>query len=259
MEDAARAGAAPAPAGRASARSSASAPPALAGDAGFATDFVGYETTDSETTIGAAETDNGRVLIKLVESPFYATGGGQVADSGYVECLHGDCRARVEDVLRLGDDQVLAVVPERGHDRGRRARARARRSRHPARDRVQPHRDSPAPRRAPPAARHPRPAGRLVRRPRQAALRLHARQGAQPRGARRHRGPGQPVDPREPARPRAHARRSRRRSDSARWRCSARSTATSCGWSRSATARSRASCAAAPTSATRPRSACSRC
>jgi alanyl-tRNA synthetase len=86
----------------------------LAGDAGFATDFVGYETTDAETTIGALETDNGRVLVKLVESPFYATGGGQVADSGYVECLHGDCRARVEDVLRLGDDQVLAVVPERG-------------------------------------------------------------------------------------------------------------------------------------------------
>ncbi len=87
---------------------------ALAGDAGFATDFVGYETTDSETTIGAAERDNGRVLVKLVESPFYATGGGQIADSGYVECLHGECRARVEDVLRLGDDQVLAVVPERG-------------------------------------------------------------------------------------------------------------------------------------------------
>jgi alanyl-tRNA synthetase len=86
----------------------------LVGDAGFATDFVGYETTDSETTIGAAETDNGRVLIKLVESPFYATGGGQVADSGYVECLHGDCRARVEDVLRIGNDQVLAVVAERG-------------------------------------------------------------------------------------------------------------------------------------------------
>ena len=80
----------------------------------FATDFVGYETTDAETTIGAAESDNGRVLVKLVESPFYATGGGQVADSGYVECLEGNCRARVEDVLRIGDDQVLAVVPERG-------------------------------------------------------------------------------------------------------------------------------------------------
>src|SRR6202012_3459767 len=40
--------------------------------------------------------------------------GGQVADSGYIECEDGDCRARVEDVLRIGDDQVLAVVPERG-------------------------------------------------------------------------------------------------------------------------------------------------
>ena len=80
----------------------------------FATDFVGYETTDAETTIGVAERENGHVLVKLVESPFYATGGGQVADSGYVECLEGNCRARVEDVLRIGDDQLLAVVPERG-------------------------------------------------------------------------------------------------------------------------------------------------
>ncbi|HEY1510706.1 MAG TPA: alanine--tRNA ligase [Solirubrobacteraceae bacterium] len=87
---------------------------ALNRHADFATDFVGYETTDAETTIGAAESENGHVLVKLVESPFYATGGGQVADSGYVECLGGNCRARVEDVLRVGDDQVLTVVPERG-------------------------------------------------------------------------------------------------------------------------------------------------
>ncbi|HUB04726.1 MAG TPA: alanine--tRNA ligase [Solirubrobacteraceae bacterium] len=87
---------------------------ALSRHTDFNTDFVGYETTDAETTIGALETDNGRVLIKLVESPFYATGGGQIADSGYVECLHGDCRARVDDVLRIGSDQVLAVVPEIG-------------------------------------------------------------------------------------------------------------------------------------------------
>jgi alanyl-tRNA synthetase len=97
---------------------------ALAKDAGFATDFVGYETTDSETTIGAAQSDNGRVLVKLVESPFYATGGGQVADSGYVECFDGDCRALVDDVLRLGDDQVVALVPERGEIKpGERVRA----------------------------------------------------------------------------------------------------------------------------------------
>ncbi|MBV9800308.1 MAG: alanine--tRNA ligase, partial [Solirubrobacterales bacterium] len=87
---------------------------AFAGDAGFATDFVGYETTDRETMVGAVARDDGRVLVKLVESPFYATGGGQIADSGYVECSDGDCRARVDDVLRVGDDQVVVVVPEQG-------------------------------------------------------------------------------------------------------------------------------------------------
>jgi alanyl-tRNA synthetase len=97
---------------------------AFAGAAGFATDFVGYETTDRETTVGALESDDGRVLVKLVESPFYATGGGQVADSGYVECEDGDCLARVDDVLRLGDDQVVALVPERGTlEPGERVRA----------------------------------------------------------------------------------------------------------------------------------------
>ena len=89
---------------------------AFSGSAGFTTEFVGYRTTDSETTVGAvtSDSDDGRLLVKLVESPFYATGGGQVADSGYVECAEGDCRARVDDVLRLGDDQVLALAPEHG-------------------------------------------------------------------------------------------------------------------------------------------------
>ncbi|HWF49698.1 MAG TPA: alanine--tRNA ligase [Solirubrobacteraceae bacterium] len=87
---------------------------ALAGSAGFETEFVGYETTEQETTVGAIERDNGRVLVKLLESPFYATGGGQVADTGWIECADGDCLARVDDVLRLGNDQVVAVSPERG-------------------------------------------------------------------------------------------------------------------------------------------------
>jgi alanyl-tRNA synthetase len=105
---------------------------ALAGAAGFATDFVGYETTDQETTVGALERENGRVLVKLLESPFYATGGGQVADTGWIECAGGDCLARVDDVLRVGDDQVLAVVPERGEPKtGERVHARVdRRARH---------------------------------------------------------------------------------------------------------------------------------
>jgi alanyl-tRNA synthetase len=54
------------------------------------------------------------LLIKLADSPFYAAGGGQVADVGTIECDHGDCRARVEEVFRLGEDQALAVVVEEG-------------------------------------------------------------------------------------------------------------------------------------------------
>jgi alanyl-tRNA synthetase len=89
---------------------------ALADGAGFASEFTGYATTEQATTVGALEQEEGRVLVKLVESPFYAAGGGQVSDGGFVECAEGDCRARVEDVLRLagGEDQVLVVVPELG-------------------------------------------------------------------------------------------------------------------------------------------------
>jgi alanyl-tRNA synthetase len=87
---------------------------ALSGRAGFATEFVGYETTDAETTIGAAVADNGELLVKLVESPFYATGGGQVADTGVLECESGGCRATVTDVIRLGTDQVVRLRPEHG-------------------------------------------------------------------------------------------------------------------------------------------------
>jgi alanyl-tRNA synthetase len=87
---------------------------ALSGSAGFATEFVGYETTDAETTIGAAVSDDGDVLVKLVESPFYATGGGQVADTGVLECETGGCRATVTDVIRLGTDQIVRLAPEHG-------------------------------------------------------------------------------------------------------------------------------------------------
>ncbi len=87
---------------------------ALSGDAGFATEFIGYESTEAETSIGAAVGEDGGVLVKLLESPFYATGGGQVADTGVVECIGGGCRARVSDVIRLGSDQVVALVAEHG-------------------------------------------------------------------------------------------------------------------------------------------------
>ncbi len=97
----------------------------FAGESGFATRFTGYETEQQETTVGALQTLSsngtggnrsgpGRYLVKLTESPFYAPGGGQVADAGTIECERGHCRARVEEVFRLGDDQALAVVVEEG-------------------------------------------------------------------------------------------------------------------------------------------------
>jgi len=93
--------------------------------AGFATAFTGYETVEQPTAVGALARANGHLLAKLVESPFYATGGGQVADAGVVECADGGCRARVVDVVRLGDDQALVLEPEVGelHD-GERVLAR---------------------------------------------------------------------------------------------------------------------------------------
>ncbi|MGH2861579.1 MAG: alanine--tRNA ligase [Solirubrobacteraceae bacterium] len=101
----------------------------LAGSAGFKTDFKGYEAISVETIVGALRDEDGRVLVKLLESPFYATGGGQVADAGYIECEDGDCLARVDDVVRIGDDQVVAVVPERGTlKNGERVHARVDRS-----------------------------------------------------------------------------------------------------------------------------------
>jgi alanyl-tRNA synthetase len=87
---------------------------AFAGQTDFQTRFTGYETERQHTTVGALEPHDGGYLVKLAESPFYAAGGGQVADAGTIECEHGDCRARVQEVFRLGDDQALSVVLEQG-------------------------------------------------------------------------------------------------------------------------------------------------
>jgi alanyl-tRNA synthetase len=87
---------------------------AFAGQADFQTRFTGYETERQHTTVGALEPHEDGYLVKLAESPFYAPGGGQVADVGTIECEHGDCRARVQEVFRLGEDQALSVVIEQG-------------------------------------------------------------------------------------------------------------------------------------------------
>jgi alanyl-tRNA synthetase len=78
------------------------------------TRFVGYETLAVETGVAAVERDNGSILAKLEESPFYAEGGGQVADSGVLRA--GDHEYAVRDVYRVGDDQALLLeaAPEAG-------------------------------------------------------------------------------------------------------------------------------------------------
>jgi alanyl-tRNA synthetase len=81
----------------------------FAAQTGFDTTFTGYETVEQSTAVAAVAQEDGRVLAKLVESPFYATGGGQVHDGGVVQCEDGDCTARVVDVVRLGDDQALVL------------------------------------------------------------------------------------------------------------------------------------------------------
>ncbi|HEY3491388.1 MAG TPA: alanine--tRNA ligase [Solirubrobacterales bacterium] len=71
------------------------------------TRFVGYETLRATTGLAAVEPSEGKALVKLEESPFYAEGGGQVADSGVLRWNGNE--ARVVDVYRLGEDQALEV------------------------------------------------------------------------------------------------------------------------------------------------------
>jgi len=92
----------------------------LAASAGWQTEFTGYETELQPTTIGAIERGDGdgdgsgNLLVKLTESPFYPAGGGQVSDAGTITCVDGECVARVLGVYRLGEDQALEVMLERG-------------------------------------------------------------------------------------------------------------------------------------------------
>jgi alanyl-tRNA synthetase len=85
----------------------ASAPP---------TRFVGFETLRSMTGLAAVEATDGKALVKLEESPFYAEGGGQVADSGVLRWNGRE--ARVVDVYRLGEDQALEVEPAEAIEAG---------------------------------------------------------------------------------------------------------------------------------------------
>ena len=94
----------------------------FASEAGFVTEFVGYEKTEVLTQIGALEQlEDGRFLAKLRESPFYPEGGGQVSDQGSIEGERGAV-AELVAALRLGDDQAL-VFEGGGFSAGDRVKA----------------------------------------------------------------------------------------------------------------------------------------
>jgi len=87
--------------------------------------FVGYEREQVETKVlavaqapGGADgeagggADVGDLHVVLAENPFYATGGGQVADEGWISSENG--QLEVLDVVPAGDYQVLRARPQRG-------------------------------------------------------------------------------------------------------------------------------------------------
>jgi alanyl-tRNA synthetase len=86
------------------------------------TEFVGYEQLDVRTAITAyADLGDGFFQVKLAESPFYAAGGGQIMDEGWIEKEDGS-RAELVEALRLVDDQEL-VFEGTGFAEGDRVRA----------------------------------------------------------------------------------------------------------------------------------------
>jgi alanyl-tRNA synthetase len=85
------------------------------GDLEIKSRFVGYEREQVETRIVALEPVpdvEGELYVVLEENPFYATGGGQVADEGWITSDRG--QLEVFDTIPAGDYQVLRARVERG-------------------------------------------------------------------------------------------------------------------------------------------------
>jgi alanyl-tRNA synthetase len=75
---------------------------------GPSTDFTGYEKVETLTAISAyKQLDERTFQAKLFESPFYAEGGGQVTDQGFIEHEETGAHAVLRAADRLGEDQVL--------------------------------------------------------------------------------------------------------------------------------------------------------
>jgi alanyl-tRNA synthetase len=95
----------------------------FAREAGFRTEFVGYQKTDVLTQLAAVEElGDGLFLAKLRESPFYPDGGGQVTDAGELVSEENGAVAALRAAYRFGDDQAL-VFEGSGFAAGDRVRA----------------------------------------------------------------------------------------------------------------------------------------
>ncbi|MCL6106143.1 MAG: alanine--tRNA ligase [Actinobacteria bacterium] len=81
-----------------------------------------FQKNELYTSIGdLRELENGRVALKLRESPFYAESGGQISDTGWIHTDDG--KADVAGVISLDGDQViLAEVVEGRVEAGARAK-----------------------------------------------------------------------------------------------------------------------------------------
>ena len=208
------------------------------------TDFTGYEHLEERTTVAGVLEQGGRTFVKLASSPFYAQGGGQVSDAGVVETEDGTFRATVNEVLRSGEDQAVVLEGD-GLTLAAGAKVVARVDR-AARQATQ--------------ANHT--ATHLLHAALREALGTHVRQAGSYVGPDKLRFDfthGQGLSPEElrdvedrvngwikASAPVVCLNTSRaRRRSWGRWPCSARNTASGCGWSRSRT--SRASCAAGRT------------
>ena len=216
---------------------------------------------DDATKRRSTTLDGGRERLRRARrrTPFYLEAGGQVSDSG-CDRDRGRRRSRVSGVVRLGAGLPRAHRVEHVE---RRARTRATSSRAdvdvdaPRRDR----RNHTATHLLHAALRqvlgaHVKQAGSLVAPDRLRFDFVHFA-AVTPDERAAHRADRQRGDPRERAGAHRGQATRRRRSPPARWRSSARSTATGCASCRSATARSASSCAAARTCAPPATSACS--
>lgn len=74
--------------------------------------FIGYDTLTAETEICKYSLKNNRYQIVLIETPFYAESGGQVADIGTL--IFDDIQLKVVDVQKEGSEIVhICEAPQK--------------------------------------------------------------------------------------------------------------------------------------------------